>query len=751
VGLALLVAVVAAYQPALHGGLLWDDDKHVTAPALQPVHGLTRIWFDLGATQQYYPIAHSAFWIEHRLFGDATLGYHLVNIGLHVVSACLLLVILRRLAVPGATLAAALFALHPVQVESIAWISELKNALSGVFFLLALLLYLGFDERRDRRAYAASLVVFVLALLTKSVTATLPGVLLVLDWWRRGRLEWRRDVLPTLPFFTIGAGAGLFTAWVERTYIGAAGAGFELTPIERILIAGRAIWFYLVKIVWPYPLVFEYPRWTIDASAAWQYAFPIGVLALAAACWWMRGRSRAPLAALLAFAGMLFPVLGFVDVYPFRFSFVADHFQYLAMIPLLVLFAAGATTLARRWFPARHWLPATAAVALVAGLAAMTYAQAADYTDAITSYRAVLERNPTSWMAHTNLGALLRPTAPEEAFAHLSEAVRLNPDSDLSHYNLANLLQQTGRFEDALREYRETIRLAPGMALAYYNAGNTLLQVNRVTDAETAYRQAIGLAPDLAVAHGGLCRALQADTRPEEAVRECRTAIGLDPDRMALHYDFAGVLEAQGRLDEAVAEYTTAVTLAPDSADAHADLAGLFGQLGRFDEARRHFESAAALTPGDPAVRGGWCSALQMTGRLDEAARECDTAVRLQPGDARAHYDLANVRQQQERLEDAVREYHEALRLQPAFAGARFNLATALQRLGRTAEARDEMTAALAPIHDAAAGHLLRASALEAQGMLPAARVEYAQALEVNPSLASARQAIARIDAARRH
>jgi tetratricopeptide (TPR) repeat protein len=752
VGIVLLGATLAVYSPAWRGGLLWDDDRHVTPVELRSIQGLSRIWFDLGATQQYYPIAHSAFWIEHRLFGDATLGYHLVNIGLHVLSATILLVILRRLAIPGAALAASLFALHPVQVESIAWISELKNALSGLFFLLALLSYLrfhddGFDDDRDRRAYAASLILFALALLTKSVTATLPGVILVVSWWRRGTLEWR-DVVPTLPFFAIGATAGLFTAWMERTYIGAAGSEFHFTPVERVLIAGHAVWFYLGKIVWPHPLVFEYPRWTIDPAVPWQYAFPVATLALVACCWLVRRQTRAPLAALLAFIGLLFPALGFVNVYPFRFSFVADHFQYLAVIPILVFLSAAAATFAGRRFPEGHWLPIAAAVCPVVALAAVTHAQTYNYADASTSYRAILERNPASWMAHTNLGALLRPTSPDEALIHLNEAVRLNPDSDLSHYNLANLLQQMGRFDEAVHEYRETIRLAPGMALAWYNLGNTLLQMQRFQDAESAYTHALRLAPDLAVAHGGLCRVLQATRRPENADRECRTAIGLQPDRTALHYDFAGVLQAQGRFDEAVAEYSAALALSPDSPEAHTDLGTLLGQLGRFDEARRQFAAAAALNPGDPDVHGGLCGALQMLERLDEASRECETAVRLQPDAAPAHYDLANLRQRQGRFEDAVREYREALRLQPGFAGARFNLATALQRLGRVDEARAEMTQAMRLAPDDTAAHLLRATALEGQGQLAAARGEYALALQANGQLAAARQGIVRIDAA---
>ena len=746
VGVALLVATLAAYQPAWHGGLLWDDDKHVTSPELQPLHGLTRIWFDLGATQQYYPVTHSVFWIEHRLWGDATLPYHLVNIGLHVLSAFLLVVILRRLQVPGAEFAAALFALHPVQVQSVAWISELKNTLSGVFFLLSALMYLRFDADRRARDYAASFGLFVGALLAKSVTAVLPGVLLVVFWWRRGRLEWRRDVGPTLPLLALGATAGLFTAWVERTYIGAEGIEFHLTPIERVLIAGRAIWFYLGKLFWPGDLNFEYPRWSIDQSAAWQYVFPVGALALLTVCWWLRSRSRAPLATLLLFGGILFPALGFLNVYPFRYSFVADHFQYLATIPIFALVAAIGSLAFDRWVFSRHWMPVAVSTALVVVLGVTTWNQSHDYADAVTLYRSILARNPSSWLAHSNLGALLRPSAPDEALAHLTEAVRLKPDSDVGHYNLANLFQQTGRSDEAVREYREAIRLSPGMALAHYNLGNTLLQTGRAPEAEAAYTDAIRIDPSLALAHGGQCRALQAMGRPDEARRSCETAIKLQPDLAVLHYDYAGVLQAQERLDESIAEYTAAVRLRPDSVEAQNDLASMLLQSGRFEEAKQHYEAALASSPDIGLAHSGLCSALKMSGQLDAARRECEAALRLQPDLAVAHYDLGNILQQQGQLDASVAQYTEALRLEADFSEAHFNLGTALQALGRRAEATYHTMQATAGAPNEAAARTIRGAALEGQGRLQEAREEYSRALQLAPRLAPALQGAARID-----
>ena len=201
---ALVLVVLAAYHPAWHGGMLWDDDAHITSRDLRSPEGLWRIWFDLGATQQYYPLVHSAFWVQHRLWGDDTLGYHLVNIVLHGMAAFLFALVLQRLSVPGAILAAFLFALHPVHVESVAWITELKNTFSGVFYLGAALAYLDFDRTRRRRSYAAGLVLFLLALLSKTVAATLPAALLVVVWWQRGRVDWRRDGRPLIPFVAAG-------------------------------------------------------------------------------------------------------------------------------------------------------------------------------------------------------------------------------------------------------------------------------------------------------------------------------------------------------------------------------------------------------------------------------------------------------------------------------------------------------------------------------------------------------------------
>src|SRR6476646_2446746 len=278
--LILAVVTMMAYQPAWHGQLLWDDENCTTPLELRSFDGFRRIWFQPRATAQYYPLLYTSYWVQQRLFGDSTTGYHLVNLLLHIGCVVLVLKILRFLRVPGAELAAMIFALHPVNVETVAWIAERKNTLSGIFALAATLSFLRFDENRCRRSYALALGLFVLGLLSKTAIVTLPLAWLVIFWWKRGAISWRRDVVPLIPFFFLSALAGLMTRWVEYVNIGYKARTLDFSLVYRCLIAGRAFWFQLGKVLWPSNLMFVYPRWEISAGVWWQYLFPIAVLGL---------------------------------------------------------------------------------------------------------------------------------------------------------------------------------------------------------------------------------------------------------------------------------------------------------------------------------------------------------------------------------------------------------------------------------------------------------------------------------------
>jgi protein O-mannosyl-transferase len=593
--LALLATTLIAYYPAWHGGILWDDNRHLTTPELSSADGLRRIWFDVGATPQYYPVVHTAFWILNLIFGNNTFGYHLVSIGLHALSAYLLAVILRKLDVPGAWLAAVIFALHPVHVESVAWMAELKNTLSGVFSLAAVLAYLRFDATRRARPYALALVFFALALLTKTVTAMLPAALVVLLWWRRGAIAWRRDIVPLVPMFAGAAAAGLTTAWLERVQVGAEGLEFHFSFLERLLIAGRAVWFYLGTLVWPLNLAFIYPRWEISAAVWWQYLFPIGAAALFAVCWSMRTRTRAPFAALAIFVLLLFPALGFFNAFPFRYSFVANHFQYLASTAVIALFAAAVIAAGRA--SARPYV-----FLIPVGLGALTFAESRQYKDVDTLFRETLARNPSCWMCHVNIGVaeLESPGSdPAGTIAHFEAALRIVPDNFEAHHNLGTALQRQGRFAEAIVHYRSAIRARPAAAGAHEGLATALAATGDTDEAITEFEQAIGLKSESPTARNNLGLLLLSRGRTADALPLLLEAVRLQPDYALAHRNLADALQRVGRSNDAVEEFRAALAYerSPAAAEIANDLGVLLVRLGRLPEAIVAFEDALRVNP----------------------------------------------------------------------------------------------------------------------------------------------------------
>jgi len=527
--LFIVLAALVAYSPVFSAGFIWDDDDYVTNnPHLNDLTGLQAMWRTTTATPQYYPLVFTTFWLEHHLWGLHAVGYHAVNVLLHILAALLLWRALARLQVPGAWLAAAIFALHPVEVESVAWVAERKNVLSAVLYFSAALAYLrfaGLEEtkppaRRCWGDYAAAFVLYLAALLSKTVTCSLPAVLLLLIWWKKGRLD-RRNVLCLTPFFLAGIGLGLTTAWLEKAHVGAHGADWSLTLADRCLVAGRALWFYATNLVFPENLMFMYPRWAIDTAVWWQWLFPVAALVAVAALWRARRRiGRGPLVAVLVFAGTLAPALGFINVYPMRFSFVADHFQYLAGVGLITLAAARLSRCPRI-------LPGLAL--LVCGL--LTWRQCGIYHDLETLWRDTLKRNPACWMAHSNLGRLLvQEQKFDEAEMHYRAGLELNPREDDIHYNYANLLARTGRLEPAVAQYEQAAQLAPEKPDIHSNLGAVLLKLHRTDEAVAQYRLAIQCQPDVMRYHYNLASALASEHQVDGAVAEFQRALQLEPD-----------------------------------------------------------------------------------------------------------------------------------------------------------------------------------------------------------------------------
>jgi tetratricopeptide (TPR) repeat protein len=680
-GLLLLAATLAAYCSTWHAGFVWDDDGHLTRPDLRSLHGLGRIWFEAGATQQYYPLLHSAFWVEWRLWGGHPLGYHLANVILHSGAAFLLYRILRRLAVPGAYLGALLFAVHPVCVESVAWVSEQKNTLSAVFYMAAALAYLRFDRERRARWYALAAGLFLLALASKTVTCTLPGALLVALWWSRGRIGWKRDLLPLLPLFALGAAGGLVTAWMERTYIGTGNVDFKIGLVDRFLIAGRVPWFYLGKLLWPVDLTFIYPHWDVSARAGWQYLYPAATLAALAGLYALRRSSRGPLAAALLFLGTLFPALGFFNVYPFVYSYVADHFQYLAAAMVLSAVAAAFAVAVERLTPRARAAARAGAGAVVLLLAVMTSLQSANYADADTLWRATLARNPACWMAYDNLGAsLLKQGRLDDAIAQYHHSLAVAPDDVIALNLLGVALLTQGHADQAVAQFRTALAINPGFAETHNNMAVALLQKGDVDGAIDQYTRALEINRQSTPTEINLGSAYLYQGKVPEALAHFQRALDLDPENNAARDGHANALRQNGQLDAAIAEYRRTLESAPADLEANNDLGVALLEKKDVADAVACFQRALQTNPHSAQAHVNLAGIELGRNQVDAAITDYREALAAEPKNARAHNNLGYALLLQGQLDEAAAQFRLALEINPNYADAKKNLGVARAR-----------------------------------------------------------------------
>ena len=576
--LALIVVVFLVYAPAWNGQPVWDDEVHITRPELRSFSGLARIWTDPSAAPQYYPVLHTLFWVEYKLWDGWVLPYHLATIFCHALLAVLLALILRRLALPGAWLAAFIFALHPVQVESVAWFSEIKNTLSGVFGAAAMLSYLRYDRDRNQVAYFAALALFVLGLLSKTAIVGLPVLFAIIAWWKRGSLNVKRDLLPLIPFFAVAFVAGIITIWVEQKFCGENGETFYFSLLDRALIAGRLFWFYLGKLFWPQNLTLIYPSWHIDQSAWWQYLFPVASLVLFVVLWRVGKKWRGPFAAALSFLVLLAPVLGFFNLSFFMSTpasdhhaaiFRADHFQYLATIAVIAPVAAGLMKMAlsarRRFRPVVQ----AAGAGLLLVLGTLTYAHSETFRDSETCFRAVLANNPNSVTARTDLGNVLRNRGElNEAIAQFRRSIEIDPAYKFARYNLGAALLEKGDVPEAISQLRAVLKLDPNHTKAYYSLATALAQIGRSDEAIICYNRALRLQPEFLDAHTNLANLLLERNDHAGAMMHYRKAVELDPNSPMTHYNLAVGLVRDGQKTEAIAELHTVLRIQPEYPDA---------------------------------------------------------------------------------------------------------------------------------------------------------------------------------------
>ncbi len=640
-GLALLV-----YLPALRGGFIWDDDAYVTSNlALRTWRGLWEIWFHPARLVQYYPMTFTSLWINYHLGGLDPLGYHAVNVLLHAMNSLLVWRLLERLEVPGARFVCLLFLLHPVNVESVAWITERKNVLSGFFYLASFLSYLRFREEKTARGrwYFISLTLFLGALLSKTVTATLPVALLLVLWWKEGRLS-RKEFLRLIPFFGIAAALSAITVAFERGHmVSLATNEWNFSPADRLLIAGRALWFYLGKLLWPHPstLMFIYPRWNIDPSVFWQWGFPSSFVLLLVVLGMFRNRwGRGPLTCFALFFVTLLPAIGFRDFFPMRFSFVADHFQYLATLAPLACAAAAA----RAAFKKHPRAGIALGIALLVLFGAFSWKQCGSYKDLETLWRDTLAKNPDAWMAQNNMGVeLLRLEKNAEAMKYFVEAIRLKPDFSDPYNNIGGLLSVQGQHKDAASFYEKAIRFQPNSPDVLVNYGTTLLDLGKTDEAIRAYLKAIEINPTHADAHYNLGNALLIKGETENAIRRYREALALNPEYADACVNLAFALTKLGPSDEPFSLYAKALKLNPKHAMGHNNLANLLGRLKRPGEADRHYREAIRLEPNIVLFRLNYASFLEGNGRTNEALEQYNEVVRIDPKNREAQRNLRRI------------------------------------------------------------------------------------------------------------
>ena len=680
----LVLAGCWVFSPAFQGDWLWDDQGEIIQnPLLPDPAGLWKIWF-APVGPDYFPLKSSLQWVQWHLWQGHPLGYHLTNTALHLLSALLLWHLLKKLGLRFGWLGGLLFAFHPVAVESVAWISELKNTLSLPLLLLAMCAWLDYDSSGRRTAHLRAWLLFLAAMLCKSSVVMFPVLLLLHAWWKRGRIA-AKDLLGSAPFFAVSLVLGLVTVWFQsHRAIGPeaiATGGF----FTRMAGAGRVLVFYCLHCVWPVGLLPVYPRW--PAASASPGIF-ISWLLLGAGLYglWRRRATwgRPVLFGCGCFLINLVPVLGFIPMSYQRITSVADHLAYLPLVGLAGLAAAGAG-LAQERLQSLLRRPALAMAALVVVLFALqSHRYAAIFRNAEALWSHTVQRNPKAWLAQNNLGlALAQNGRAPEAMLHYEETLRLNPDFAEAHFNLAEVLVQRQQVAEAISHYEEALRLRPDYAPAHNNLGLALIQTGRLADAITHYEEALRLQPDTAEAfhvHYNLANALLQAGQVEEAIGHYEAALRLQPDYAEAHNNLGNVLVQSGRPAEAMKHFEEGLRLQPDSIRAYYNLGNVLAQLGRLPEAVERYRQALRIKADYPPAHINLGNALMQMGQATEAIGHYEEALRLQPdfaGGYYTHYNLGNALLRENRMPEAVAHYEEALRLKPDFAPAR----SALERL----------------------------------------------------------------------
>ena len=605
--LLLLAAVFLTYQPVWYAGFIWDDDAHITAnPCIIGPLGLKEIWTTSAAW--YYPLSLTTFWIEHALWGLAPLPYHLVNVLLHGACAVTLWQVLRSLQVPGAWLGAALWALHPAEVETVAWVTELKNTQSTLFYLLAIFFFIRGLKLRTKthealfhRNDAIVLLFSLLAMTSKTSTVVLPLVLCLCAWWTEARWSWR-TMARTIPIFALSLLASAITVWTVQLNATHDHSLGTRSLLDRLIVSGDVFWFYLGKIIWPSPLIFIYPRWEIHANSVLSYLPVLAAVILMATLWAQRNVwSRPAFFALAYFLIALLPVLGLIDQYFWRYSFVGDHFQYLASMGPLALIGAALSLLLNSLFPKRLQLQCSICAALFVVPSLLSWRQSRIYETEETLWADTLAKNPGCPLASNNLGnILLRKGRVEEAIALFRKSISIHDSGPDIHNSLGNALLELNQPDNAIAEYRNALKIDPANFGAYNNLGITYAQNGQANEAMIQYEKALEINPHYADAHNNLGNVLLQSGLPDDAIAQFQMALSTSPLDADAHNNLGWALLKKGQIDSAISHFQQAIDLAPTDLKARNNLGIALAQSGHLAEAIAQFQQALQINPRDP-------------------------------------------------------------------------------------------------------------------------------------------------------
>ena len=793
-GRALFLLAIIVYFPAFQGGFVWDDWIFVTEPLVRRVEGIISIWLSPSAIRDedhYWPVVYTSFWIEHKLWGFHPAGYHAVNIILHALNSVLVWRLLLRLEVPGAWFAAAVFAVHPVHVESVAWVIERKDLLSALFYLCAAHVWLRFTEASGPWRYLLSLALFAAALLSKSIAVTFPAALLLLQWWREGRVTWR-DAGQLAPFFALALGVTLADLAFYRDRIGHTfDYSLDYSLVERVLIAARALWIYVHQLGWPAYLPVLYPRWEVHSGDVLGWFAFVSFVTLVAALWLSRARiGRGPLFGALFYALTLSPVLGFVNFGFMRIAFVADRFQYLASIAPLAAFVGIALYGTRLIRSRRRAVAGVLATAALAALGILSWHQSGIFRDDTTFARHIADLNPQHPYGQILLADALNLAGQHrDALAAAERAVDLSErfggiDAAAAYATLANVLLALDYPVEAEGAIRRSLELWPRgrESERRFNLARSLARQARYEEGLALYRKLLIEDPGNDLGQVWKGRAFLESGRYEAAIQSFDRALAVvrHPDNEpALHALVGETLHKLGRLDAAAARLDRALLLKPGHIRmllARADL-----ELDRQRAAGLSTDGGSRSAAQDPAARGD-AGASGAGVWLTEARERCDALIqhdprhplvrvllgavllRMQDYDAaeaaldeafarspsrpiarEAHRVLGEVREKQGRDEEAARHYQSALDIHPLDAEA-------LRRLAglRFADARYEDALPLyrrlvkaTPF--VAQAHLQLGRTLHRLGRLDEALPVLDRAVELAPGLEEARSLYARV------